>query len=65
MLAALGQAESPENAHAVLLKLGYWDDSFNPYPLRAGVGWGAPMSTIGLVALIQAKNRCEHCLSEL
>ncbi|UCG23056.1 MAG: RNB domain-containing ribonuclease, partial [Chloroflexota bacterium] len=50
VLAALGQAESPENAHAVLLKLGYWDDSFNPYPQRAGVGWGAPTTTVGVLS---------------
>ena len=35
VLSALGQAESPENAHAVLLKLGYWDGTVNPYPARS------------------------------
>ena len=47
VMAALGQAESPENAHAVLLKLGYWDGRFNPYPLRAGLDWGEPAATVG------------------
>lgn len=37
VLRALGQAETPQNAHALLLKLGVWDVTFNPYPLRAGV----------------------------
>jgi exoribonuclease-2 len=37
VLKALGQAETPQNAHALLLKLGVWDTSFNPYPLRAGL----------------------------
>ncbi len=37
VLRALGQAETPQNAHALLLKLGVWDVTFNPYPLRAGL----------------------------
>lgn len=36
-LRALGQSETPENAHALLLELGYWDETNNPYPLRAGL----------------------------
>lgn len=47
VLAALGQAESPENAHAVLLKLGYWDGTVNPYPARSGLVCSAPTETIG------------------
>jgi exoribonuclease-2 len=42
VLSALGQTESPENAHAVLLKLGYWDSSVNPYPARMGLSIDAP-----------------------
>lgn len=30
----LGWGESPENAHALLLELGYWDETVNPYPQR-------------------------------
>ena len=30
----LGQTQSPENAHRLLLNLGYWDESVNPYPIR-------------------------------
>jgi exoribonuclease-2 len=30
----LGHEESPENAHALLLELGYWDEMVNPYPRR-------------------------------
>jgi exoribonuclease-2 len=30
----LGQTQSPENAHRLLLNLGYWDQSVNPYPIR-------------------------------
>lgn len=37
VLRTLGRAESPENAHALLLALGYWDETVNPYPERAGV----------------------------
>lgn len=37
VLRALGREESPENAHAALLELGVWDESFNPHPLRQGL----------------------------
>ena len=37
VLKALGQAETVENAHTLLLKLGVWDITFNPYPIRAGL----------------------------
>jgi exoribonuclease-2 len=30
----LGQTQSPENAHRLLLSLDYWDQSVNPYPTR-------------------------------
>lgn len=36
----LGRAERPENAHAFLLEIGYWDYTLNPYPARLG----APVS---------------------
>jgi exoribonuclease-2 len=37
LLRELGRAESPENAHALLLELGYWDRSLDPYPQRLGL----------------------------
>ena len=37
VLQALGRPQSPENAHALLLKLGYWDALVNPHPPRTGV----------------------------
>ncbi len=33
----LGRAENPRNAHALLLELGYWDETVNPYPQRFGL----------------------------
>ncbi len=33
----LNRTETPENAHALLLELGVWEPSFNPYPLRLDV----------------------------
>ncbi len=41
-LRALNQAETPETAHALLLKTGYWDDHQNPYPARAGLPTASP-----------------------
>ncbi len=34
VLRHLGRSERPENAHALLLALGYWDETVNPYPQR-------------------------------
>jgi exoribonuclease-2 len=42
VLRELGRAESPQNAHALLLELGYWDQTANPYPQRLGVATAAP-----------------------
>ena len=36
-LQALGQPESRESAHALLLRLGVWAPTYNPYPARAGL----------------------------
>ncbi len=38
----LGREESPENAHALLLELGYWDETVNPYPRRLGLTVAPP-----------------------
>jgi len=37
VLDVLGRTATQENAHALLLDIGYWDVTKNPYPLRAGV----------------------------
>ncbi len=37
VLEALNRSATPENAHALLLDIGYWDVTKNPYPPRAGV----------------------------
>jgi exoribonuclease-2 len=42
VLRQLNQSETPENAHALLLKLGYWDETVNPYPSRLGVNINQP-----------------------
>jgi exoribonuclease-2 len=34
LLRELGRAETPQSAHALLLELGYWDRTLDPYPLR-------------------------------
>ncbi|SVC36810.1 uncharacterized protein METZ01_LOCUS289664, partial [marine metagenome] len=40
LLKALGRAESSQNAHALLLNIGWWTSSRVPYPARAGVPAG-------------------------
>jgi exoribonuclease-2 len=38
----LGRSESPERAHALLLRLGHWDSTVNPYPQRLGLAPSLP-----------------------
>jgi exoribonuclease-2 len=42
VMAALGREESPENAHALLLELGFWDETVNPHPRRLDLPLSAP-----------------------
>ena len=42
VLSELGRAETPVNAHAFLLELGYWDHTVVPYPDRLGLDTAAP-----------------------
>lgn len=46
VMKALGQMETPENAHALLLETGYWDVTYNPYPARLGLTTSDPESEI-------------------
>ncbi len=46
VLSELGRAETPENAHAFLLELGYWDCTVVPYPERLGLPTSAPTSAL-------------------
>jgi exoribonuclease II len=42
VLRALNQPETPEAAHALLLRVGYWQAGNNPYPARAGLPTASP-----------------------
>jgi exoribonuclease II len=42
VLRDLKRGETPENAHAFLLEVGYWTESTNPYPARLGVNLSPP-----------------------
>ena len=46
VLRELGRTESRENAHALLLELGYWDLTVNPYPVRLGLPTEAPQAPL-------------------
>lgn len=47
VLKELGRAETPENAHALLLELGRWSARDLPYADRAGVSLEAPRMAVG------------------
>ncbi|MEZ4726901.1 MAG: RNB domain-containing ribonuclease [Caldilineaceae bacterium] len=55
ILRALGQQETREQAHALLLRIGYWDETVNPYPQRLGVMMQDPM--LPLPALPEEERR--------
>jgi exoribonuclease-2 len=45
-LRELGRAESPEKAHALLLKLRYWDSMVDPHPQRLGLAISLPTAAL-------------------
>ena len=47
MLNELGRTQSPENAHAFLLEVGYWDGWVDPYPRRLELPISAPTIDLG------------------
>jgi exoribonuclease-2 len=47
VLRTLGISETPENAHALLLKIGFWGEITNPYPARNGLGMESPNISLG------------------
>ena len=49
VLQALNREETWQHAHALLLDIGRWDETVDPYPVRAGAPFDLP--TIGLPAL--------------
>lgn len=46
VLRELGRSQNPQNAHALLLDLGRWNNRFNPYPKRFGVPLSAPVANL-------------------
>jgi exoribonuclease-2 len=55
LLRDLGRAESPESAHALLLELGYWGRTVDPYPQRMGLPTSPPQ--LELPALPEEERR--------
>jgi exoribonuclease-2 len=43
VLHTLGRTESPEDAHALLLEVGYWSVTRNPYPIRLNLPTTPPV----------------------
>jgi exoribonuclease-2 len=46
ILRELGRSQNPQNAHALLLELGRWNNRFNPYPQRFGVPLTSPVTDL-------------------
>lgn len=46
VLRELNQAETRENAHALLLALGVWDNTYNPYPERLNISTASPITPL-------------------
>lgn len=46
VLQELKRAETPENAHQLLLEIGYWKDTHNPHPRRLQVPLQVPIYTL-------------------
>jgi exoribonuclease-2 len=46
VLREMGRAERPENAQALLLELGYWDEAIDPYPTRLKLNTTPPEVTL-------------------
>ncbi len=42
LMRELGQVETAEHAHALLLQLGIWDEQVNPHPVRQGAALKSP-----------------------
>jgi len=60
VLRALNQSESREQAHTLLLTIGYWDATVNPYPRRLGVPCEQP-----LLPLLPLPNETRRDLTHL
>jgi exoribonuclease-2 len=60
VLRSLGHAENPQNAHALLLALGFWDHTINPYPEREGISTSTPE-----IQLPGLTNESRHDLTHL
>ncbi len=46
ILKTIGISENKEDAHRLLLRLGYWKEDYNPWPRRMGVGLSNPEQEI-------------------
>lgn len=53
---ALGMEETPQNAHKLLLDLGYWDEFVNPHPERFGVKLINPEISVPALAEIARRD---------
>ncbi len=57
VLRALERSETPENAHALLLEIGYWDHTDVPYPDRLGLPTTPPDVPLPQAPDLEAEHR--------
>jgi len=46
LLQHLGRQQTKENAHALLIELGFWKKSYNPYPQRLEIADDSPLESL-------------------
>lgn len=67
VLRDLGQAETRENAHALLLRTGFWDATVNPYPQRFQLelaSAGAPLPPLAEEARLDLTHLAAYAIDD-
>lgn len=59
VLSELNRSETPENAHALLLEIGYWDYTKVPYPERLGVPTTPPDVSLPASSYLEDEERVD------
>lgn len=63
ILRDLNRDATPQNAHALLLKIGYWAKTNNPYPHRLGIPLDSPVLAVPALDLDEPRRDLTHLLA--